>query len=130
MRVLIISAMVVGGLVLFGCEKKAEEAPAPTPEAEEASAPTPEAEAEGKQLTEELWVEIKAHEHAAAPTGEELKKLGPEAVSKARDEVYKKYGVTKEDMDSFFNQLSETDAAKAGKLAMRALDEAEKLRQK
>ncbi len=140
MRILIVSALVVAGLVLFGCEKKSEEAPAPEAQAEAAPAPEAKAEAapaeeeqaqpEGQKLTEDLWVEIKAHEHAAAPTGEELKKLGPEAVSKARDEVYKKYGVTKADMDSFFNKLSDADAAKAGKLAMRAMEEAEKLRQK
>jgi pyruvate/2-oxoglutarate dehydrogenase complex dihydrolipoamide acyltransferase (E2) component len=142
MRVLIVSALVVAGLILFGCQKKSEEAPAPEAQAEAAPAPAPEAEAEAapaeeepaapeaKQLTEDLWVEIKAHEHAALPTGEELKKLGPEAVSKARDEVYKKYGVTHEDMDSFFNKLSDTDSAKAGELAKRAADKAQKLRQK
>jgi len=132
MRALIVSLLIVAGLILSGCEKKTEEAPAPEAKTdpEDNAAPETKAEAEGKNLTEDLWVEIKAHEHAAAPTGEELKKLGPDAVSKAREAVYKKYGVTKEDMDTFFNKLSETDAAKAGKLAMRAMDEAEKLRQK
>ena len=64
------------------------------------------------------------------PTSEEIKKLGPESIYKARDKVYKKYAVTKEDVAGFFNNLSETDASKAAKLAVKAHDEAAKLRKK
>jgi len=124
MRVLIVSVLFVAGLVVSGCEKKTEEAPAPEAKAEV------KAETTSKPITAELWVEVKAHEQAAAPTGEDLKKLGPEAIYKSRDAVYKKFGVTKEAMDTFYNQLSETDAAKAGKLALQANEEAAKLRQK
>jgi hypothetical protein len=140
MRVLIVSALVIMGLILAGCEKKTEEVQAPeakaeaapeAPEAKVEAAPAEEKKAEvvGRQLTEEIWVEIKAHELATLFTSED-KKLGPEARIKARDDVYKKYSVTKEDVAGFYNNLSETNASKAAKLAAKAYDKAEELRKK
>ncbi len=127
-------------LILVGCEKKTEEAQqAPEVKTEKKEAKANEAKpgektpvaAKTVELTDDLWIEVKVHEMVAAgifSTQEEQKKMGPEGMSKAVDEVYKKYGVTKSSLNDYLDKVTKMDPSRGAKLTMTAFKKAQELK--
>ena len=84
---------------------------------------------EKTKLNDDLYVEIKAQVNFAM--GQALEKYkGAEAAKKAieaEERIYKKYGVTREELDKYITELSEKDVSQASKIIMKVAQRMQEL---